>query len=688
MAFLSVLLLSALLVGCGGSKSGRSSVGGDPGTSLYSIGGTISGLDGTVVLQNSGGNNLSRSANGAFTFTTSLAAGSNYAVTVLTQPSGQTCSVANGSGTVGSANVSNVAVTCADDPTDPDPARSNADLDSLTLSVGALDQIFQPGQFSYTSTQAFPVANLTITPTAAASGATITVNGVAVTSGNASQSIAIAEGVETMIAIAVTSADSSNTRTYTVAVTRQAAGAFAQQAYIKASNAEGLDQFGWSVALSGDTLVVGTPFEDSRATGINGDEADNGMFSSGAVYVFVRNGATWTQQAYVKASNTGSGAHFGFSVAVSGDTLVVGAPGERSGSVADPSDESAINAGAVYVFERSGTTWSEQAYLKASNIGTGDLFGWSVALSGDTLAAGATGEGSGIVGDPSDNSAQQSGAAYVFVRNGTNWTQQAYIKASNPDANDEFGTSIALSGDTLAVGAPFEDSAATGIGGNAADNSASSSGAAYIFARSGTTWSQQAYIKASNTDAIDQFGASIALFGNMLAVGAPYESSAATGVGGNQASNSALRSGAVYVFVSDGTNWTQQAYIKASNTDPNDMFGGSVALSYSTLAVGARYEESRATGVGGDETDNSTNWNGAVYVYTLSGTTWAQRDYVKASNTGADDQFGGSVALAGGTLAVGAINEDSAAPGIGGDEADDSAPRSGAVYVYTGPVGS
>lgn len=407
LAFLSLLLLSALLAGCGGGDSGRNSDGSGPGTPLYSIGGTISGLGGTLVLQNSGGNDLSRSANGAFTFTTSLAAGSSYAVTVLTQPSGQTCSVANGSGTVGSANVSNIAVTCTDDPVDPDPAQSNASLESLTLSVGTLDQIFQPAQLSYTSTQAFPVANLTVTATAAAPGATITVNGAAVTSGNASQSIALAEADETVIAIAVTSADSSNTRTYTVAVTRQAAGAFAQQAYIKASTAEGLDQFGWSVALSGDTLVVGTPFEDSRATGVNGDEADNGLFSSGAVYVFVRSGTTWTQQAYVKASNTGAGAQFGFSLAVSDDTLVVGAPGERSSSVDDPSDESATNAGAVYVFVRSGTTWSEQAYLKASNTGVGDLFGWSVALSGDTLAVGANGEGSGIVGDPSDNSAQQ-----------------------------------------------------------------------------------------------------------------------------------------------------------------------------------------------------------------------------------------------------------------------------------------
>lgn len=448
-----------------------------------------------------------------------------------------------------------------------------------------------------------------------------------------------------------------------------------------------------SVSISGDTLVVGTPFEDSRATGIDGDQSDNGYFSAGAVYVFVRNGTTWAQQAYLKASNTGAGALFGNSVAVSGNTLVVGAPGERSASAADPADESATNAGAIYVFERSGTSWAQQAYLKAPVIDVGDRFGWSVAISlfGDTVVAGAPGESSsatGIGGDAADNGANASGAVHVYVRNGTNWSHEAYIKASNAEANDEFGTSVALSGDKLAVGAPFEDSSATGIDGNAADNSASNSGAAYVFVRNATTWAQQSYIKASNAESVDQFGASVALDPSGLAVGAPFENSAAIGVGGNQADNTALRSGAVYVFVTDDTTWTQQAYIKASNTDPNDMFGGSVALSAGTLAVGARYEGSRTTGVDGDETDNSTNWNGAVYLYAQAGTTWTPQHYVKASNTGPDDQFGGSVALSGGTLAVGAINEDSAATGVGGDEADDSAERSGAVYVFLGPTGT
>ena len=167
----------------------------------------------------------------------------------------------------------------------------------------------------------------------------------------------------------------------------------------------------------------------------------------------------------------------------------------------------------------------------------------------------------------------------------------------------------------------------------------------------------------------------------MLAVGARLEDSNATGVGGNQADNSANNSGAVYLFTRSGTTWSQQAYLKASNTDIDDWFGSSVALSSDTLAVGARYEDSNATGVGGNQADNSASGSGAVYLFTRSGTTWSQQAYLKASNTQANDRFGGSVALSGDVLAVGALNEDSNATGVNGDQADNGEPNSGAAYV-------
>ncbi|HBH81488.1 MAG TPA: integrin, partial [Nitrospira sp.] len=283
----------------------------------------------------------------------------------------------------------------------------------------------------------------------------------------------------------------------------ESSGILTQEAYLKASNTGAGDFFSTAIAFDGDTLVVGAPFEDSNATGVNGDQANNSASAAGAVYVFVRTNGVWAQQAYLKASNTGAGDNFGSSVALNGDTLVIGAPEEASNAVGvnnDQTNNSASGSGAVYVFTRSGTTWSQQAYLKASNTGAGDQFGHSVAIDGNTLVVGATEEASnaiGINGDETNNSASGSGAVYVFTRSGTTWSQEAYLKASNTEAGDNFGRSVALSSNTVIVGASLEDSNAIGVNGNQADNSASGSGAVYVFTRSGTTWTQQAYLKAS-----------------------------------------------------------------------------------------------------------------------------------------------------------------------------------------------
>ena len=246
----------------------------------------------------------------------------------------------------------------------------------------------------------------------------------------------------------------------------------------------------------------------------------------------------------------------------------------------------------------------------------------------------------------------------------------AYIKASNSSKEGFSGYTVALSGDgnTLAVGAIGESSAAKGINGNQADHSALDSGAVYIYARSGATWSQQAYVKASNTDLGDQFGSSLALSsdGNTLTVGAISESSAATGINGNQADNSMESSGAVYVYTRSGAIWSQQAYVKASNTGAKDdgaEFGYAVALSGdgNTLAVGAISEASAATGINGNQGDNSAAQAGATYVFTRNGSTWSQQAYVKPWNTTARAvMFGYAVALSGNgdTLVVGAYDED------------------------------
>jgi len=474
--------------------------------------------------------------------------------------------------------------------------------------------------------------------------------------------------------------------------------------YFKASNTETNDVFGKVVVLSadGNTLAVSATSEDSSATAIDGDASDNATSNSGAVYVFIRNGSTWAQQAYIKASNTGAGDFFGTSLGLSanGNILAVGAYGESSNAIGvdgNALDNGRSFSGAVYMFARSDTSWSQQAYIKASNTGLYDSFGSSLSLSSDggTLAVGARIESSnaiGVGGDQADDTASAAGAVYVFTFSaGTGWSQQAYIKASNTDADDRFGGGVSLSanGNTLAVAAIREDSNASNVNGGQTDNSLADAGAVYVYTRNAGSWSQQAYIKASNPGANDAFGMALSLSadGNILAVGANLEGSNATGVGGDQSDNSASEAGAVYVYTRNNTTWSHQAYIKASNAESGDRFGSSLALNAdgSRLIVGGDYEQSNAIGVGGDQLNNNADASGAVYVFTLSGSNWSQMSYIKSSNTAVGgDTFGVALSLSadGNILAVGADSEDSNATGVGGDQADNSTDGAGAVYLY------
>lgn len=388
-------------------------------------------------------------------------------------------------------------------------------------------------------------------------------------------------------------------------------GEWSQQARLEASNKEAADRFGYSVAISGDTLVVGAPAESSAATGVDGNQADNSALASGAAYVFERRAGVWSQKSYLKASNPGIGDGFGTSVGVSGATLVVGSPGESG-----PTDSDTM-AGAAYVFERSGTSWRQQAFLKGSNTGTLDNFGSSVAISKATIVVGALLESSaatGVDGNEADNSARHAGAAYVFTRSGGIWDQQAYLKASNTGMDDFFGSSVAVSGDIAIIGATGEDSAAAGVNGNEGDNSTSFAGAAYLFERRDGVWSQSAYLKASNTARADLFGGSVAVSGETVLVGAFSASAPAGEVDGKRAVN---ESGAAYAFSKLGGRWTHRADLRASNADLGDSFGDSVAIDRTTVVIGASNEDGDARGVNKKESGKPVYESGAAYVYRL-----------------------------------------------------------------------
>jgi len=368
------------------------------------------------------------------------------------------------------------------------------------------------------------------------------------------------------------------------------------------------DYFGNSVALSGDTALVGS-------YGANAHQ--------GAAYVFTRSGSAWSLQQQLNPSDGAPGDRFGISVALSGDTALVGAYYHTIGTN--------VRQGAAYVFTRSGTTWSQQAQLTASDGAANDEFGWSVALSGDTALVGAW-------KDNIDANAKQ-GSVYVFTRSGSTWNQQAKLTASDGAAGDQFGTSLALSGDTAVVGAYYDD-----VTGN------QDQGSAYVFTRSGTTWSQQAHLIASDGAADDLFGISVALSGDTALVGACFYN-----VGGN------FRQGSAYIFTRSGTSWSQQAKLTAADGAAGDFFGGSVALSGDTALVGAFLDD---VGVNADQ--------GSAYVFTGSGSTWSQQIKLTASDGAAGDNFSYlAVALSGDTALVGAYLDD---VGANADQ--------GAAYFY------
>jgi hypothetical protein len=324
--------------------------------------------------------------------------------------------------------------------------------------------------------------------------------------------------------------------------TRSGGTTWSQQAKLVAADGAPSDQFGISVAIYLDTVVVGANFDDVASAS-----------NRGSAYVFTRSGTTWAQQAQLLASDGLASDEFGRAVAVYQDTIAVGAPNDRNGST--------NGAGSIYVFARSGTTWAQQSGpLGTADKAASDNFGRSVALYDNTIVAGAYLD---------DAAATDQGSAYVFTRSGTTWTQQSKLVASDPAASDNFGVSVGLYLNTAIVGAYGEDSGAF-----------TSSGAAYVFTRSGTTWTQQSKLLASDGATNDFFGASVSIYQDIALVGAYGDD----GVGAD--------AGSAYLFSRSGTTWTQQVKLLASNSTANQQYGFGVAVTDVAYAAGAPLAQS------------------------------------------------------------------------------------------------
>lgn len=370
-----------------------------------------------------------------------------------------------------------------------------------------------------------------------------------------------------------------------------ASGDWYEDAKIHAGDPAEWDHFGSAIAVSGDTALVGAPDDDDAG------------FSSGAAYVFVRHGTGWVQQAKLTANDAAQYAAFGTSVALDGDTAVVGAPS---------ADTTAPNTGAVYTFERIGTTWHPSAKLTGYG-GTGDGFGEAVCFRGDTVVVGAPGD---------DGLVLNSGGAYVFTRSGSTWPQTAKLKVNGVGQGYGIGRYLAYDDDMVLIGSPRNDHAGA------------FSGLVYVFGKTGGVWDSHSAITASNPLPMQRFGRAVALSGDTAMIGAAY---GPTGPGPR---------GVTFVFERTGAFWTEQAELMASDSTPGDEFGSALCLSPTRAVIGAPWAL-----VGGYSV-------GAAYVLERTGTTWTERAKITTSNTLVGRVFGSTLALDGDIILAGNFRDE------------------------------
>ena len=378
-------------------------------------------------------------------------------------------------------------------------------------------------------------------------------------------------------------------------------------AKLTATDAAAGDKLGISVSISGNRAILGAQFKGAPSPA-----------ASGAAYIFRQDDPfTWVQEAKLQVTPTsdrGLNDNFGVSVAISGNFAVVGAWQD-----ANPS----LNSGAAYVFNYNGTSWVQVAKLQPSDAASGNHFGISVAIDGDFIAVGA--DQGDLIG------AANCGAVYVFHHSGSLWPQQAKLTALDAAALDEFGENVSINGDSILVGARFDDP----IGFPSNYNS----GSAYVFRYNGVNWLQETKLTAFDPAGNDQFGGSISINADSAAVGSRLN---------DQAGSDA---GAVYVYTRTGSIWNFEAKLTASDAVIQDNFGNSVAVNGDTLAVGATLADGQT---------------GAFYLFNRSAATWNEVARATGSDAGTNDQAANAIALSGSILVVGDAGNDATGANAGG----------------------
>ncbi|MFH1355895.1 MAG: Ig-like domain-containing protein [bacterium] len=362
---------------------------------------------------------------------------------------------------------------------------------------------------------------------------------------------------------------------------------------------EDQDFFGKAVAIDGRYAVVGDPWNDQTAS------------NAGAVFVYYQNDANeWIKQARLLASDGAAGDYFGYSVSISGDYVIVGTDLDDNAN--------GLNAGAAYIFKRSGETWTQQAKIIASDGEASESFGWSVGISGDYAVVGAMGD--------DDAGGDFSGSAYFFERSGESWNQVIKVLASDGANDDQFGYSVAMSGDWAVIGADRDD-----------DNGLSS-GSVYFFKRDAGVWTEKTKVTASDGATEDYFGRSVSISGDYTIAGAHCND------------DGGACSGSAYIIKRSDDSWAEQTKIVASDAASNDSFGISVSISGDNALVGAYL----------DDDDGASS--GSAYLFTRSGDSWSQADKFTASDAAVASYFGISVAISDINAVIGSVYESMGEP--------------------------
>ena len=511
------------------------------------------------------------------------------------------------------------------------------------------------------------------------------------------------------------SSDYSGGRVGAAYVFTRTAGNWTQEAYLKPHVKSALTSFGGAMDFDGDTIVVGQYRDFIVSTSIvNGPTVTNPTgttYSNGAAFVFRKVSGSWVQEAYLKAPNAEEDDQFGTAVAISGDTIAVAAlaednstTGVQNGAITTD-NASAASSGAVYVFTRSGSTWSFQSYLKPAVITTSMTCGRTLALNIDTIAVGCDGDASdvggivnGAAGGAVNSNATQAGAVYVYKRTGVNWAQEAYIKPAVSLASMRFGArNISISGDVMGISAIQESSNLTGVhmgtSGGSTNTSQTSSGAAWIFRRTGSNWAQDAFIKAPIATAEDDFGVRVTVNGNDLAIVASGDTTNSTTIQNTStpsiSNKTTLEGGAVYIYRYEASQWILKSFIKPPVLGVGMNFNNITKIENNTLFVSATGDPSSNSDLihgarFSSVADTMGDTNGSVLIYRRLNDEWYFSDYLKAPNSMRQAQFGNRIAVSGNNLVISAPTESSDGSGItnGPPSATGNIYYSGAVYIY------